>query len=99
MSGVKKSAIILLPDNQRAGVSYLYIMTTITFDKEIPIEKLHFVDWEDFQLYLAKQGQHRLPHETPEFFAELEKRTEAALNDRSRLRTVDDLAKTLDALK
>ncbi|GEM_PF-6013080 len=100
LSGLKKSAILLPLDNQRADVSYLYTMTvvTITFDSDVKLDKLHFRDLEDFQEYLANKP-HLMPHETPEFFAHLLEIDRKADENPSTLRTWEDVEKRLDALK
>ncbi|MDP4663113.1 MAG: hypothetical protein NWQ55_08940 [Salibacteraceae bacterium] len=73
-------------------------MTTITINQDADLDKLNFESLDDLKAYLFEQQQWETL-QSESFYAELDRRAALAIQNRSNLKTLDDLTSKLNERK
>jgi hypothetical protein len=73
-------------------------MTTITINQDADLDKLNFESLDDLKAYLFEQQQWETL-QSESFYAELDRRADLAIQNRSNLKTLDDLTSKLNERK
>lgn len=73
-------------------------MTTITINQDADLDKLNFESLDDLKAYLFEQQQWETL-QSESFYAELDRRAAMAIQNRSNLKTLDDLTSKLNERK